>query len=55
MSFGTEAGIFNQLGFQTIVCGPGSIKQAHKPDEYIEIVQLKKCEDFLTKVIDYLY
>ena len=55
VSFGTEAGIFNQIGFQTIVCGPGSIKQAHKPDEYIEIVQLKKCEDFLTKVIDYLY
>ena len=55
VSFGTEAGILNQIGFQTIVCGPGSIKQAHKPDEYIEIVQLKKCEDFLTKIIDNLY
>ena len=55
VSFGTEAGIFNNLDIETIVCGPGSIKQAHKPDEYIEIVQLKKCEDFLTKVLDYLY
>ncbi len=55
VSFGTEAGIFSQLGFQTIVCGPGSIKQAHKPDEYVELRQLKKCEDFLIKVINSLY
>ena len=55
VSFGTEAGIFSQLGFETIVCGPGSIRQAHKPDEYIELNQLQKCEDFLMKVISKLY
>ena len=36
VSFGTEAGVFNKVGFETIVCGPGSIEQAHKPNEYIE-------------------
>ena len=55
VSFGTEAGIFNKMGFQTIVCGPGSIKQAHKPDEYIEIDQLKKCKSFLLQIINGLY
>ena len=55
VSFGTEAGIFNKLGFQTVVCGPGSIKQAHKPDEFIELIQLKKCENFLKKIIKSLY
>ena len=55
VSFGTEAGIFNKLGFQTVVCGPGSIKQAHRPDEFIELDQLKKCEIFLKKIINTLY
>ena len=55
VSFGTEAGVFHKLGFQTVVCGPGSIKQAHKPDEFIELSQLKKCESFLTKIINSLY
>ena len=55
VSFGTEAGVFDKLGFQTVVCGPGSIKQAHKPDEFIELSQLKKCESFLTKIINSLY
>ncbi len=55
VSFGTEAGIFNNLGIQTIVCGPGSIKQAHKPDEFVTIEQLKKCERFLIKMINNLY
>ena len=55
VSFGTEAGVFHKLGFQTVVCGPGSIKQAHKPDEFIELSQLKKCESFLTKIINNLY
>ncbi len=55
VSFGTEAGVFSDIGFQTIVCGPGSIKQAHKPNEYIEIKQLEKCHNFLLKVIQELY
>jgi acetylornithine deacetylase len=43
VAFGTEAGLFQQLGANTIVCGPGSIQQAHKPDEYLEIEQLNQC------------
>jgi acetylornithine deacetylase len=47
VSFGTEAGIFQSLGIASVVCGPGSIEQAHKPDEYIEISQLAACIDML--------
>ena len=41
--FGTEAGIFSEIGMNVAVCGPGSIEQAHKPDEYLAIDQLQKC------------
>ncbi len=41
--FGTEAGIFAELGLSVAVCGPGSIEQAHKPDEFLELDQLEKC------------
>ncbi len=50
VSFGTEAGVFNNVDIETIVCGPGSINQAHQPDEFIEIEQIKKCIIFLEKV-----
>lgn len=43
VSFGTEAGLYQQIDISTVVCGPGSIEQAHKPDEYIEIEQLDQC------------
>ena len=43
MSFGTEAGLFQDSGISTVICGPGSIKQAHTVDEYITFDQLKKC------------
>ena len=55
VSFGTEAGVFSDVGFETIVCGPGSIKQAHKPNEFIYKSQLKQCEIFLLKLVDELY
>ena len=48
--FGTEAGIFAALGMSVVVCGPGSIEQAHKPDEFIEVSQLDACLSFLTKL-----
>lgn len=41
--FGTEAGIFQSLGMDVVVCGPGSIEQAHKADEYVGIEQLEQC------------
>ena len=47
VAFGTEAGIFKQSGIRTVVCGPGSIQQAHQPDEYVSLEQLARCERFL--------
>ncbi|WP_020593057.1 acetylornithine deacetylase [Kiloniella laminariae] len=47
VSFGTDAGHFERVGISTVVFGPGSIEQAHKPDEYIEISELKRCLAFL--------
>ncbi len=43
MSFGTEAGLFQNSGISTVICGPGSIEQAHTVDEYITYDQIKKC------------
>lgn len=50
VSFGTEAGIYTNAGFASIVCGPGSIDQAHQPNEYIEIAQIDACIQFLQKL-----
>jgi acetylornithine deacetylase len=47
VAFGTEAGIFKQSGIQTVVCGPGSIEQAHQPDEFVSLEQLARCEAFM--------
>ncbi len=47
VAFGTEAGIFKQSGIPTVVCGPGSIVQAHQPDEYVSLEQLARCEAFM--------
>ena len=55
VSFGTEAGVFDKIGIETIVCGPGSINQAHKPNEFINKNQIHKCEIFLEKIIKNLY
>ncbi len=43
VSFGTEAGLFQEIGISTAVCGPGSVEQAHKIDEFIKLDELKKC------------
>jgi len=43
VSFGTEAGLFQEIGISTVVCGPGSIEQAHKIDEHVSFDQLKLC------------
>jgi acetylornithine deacetylase len=52
VAFGTEAGLFQQAGIASVVCGPGSIAQAHKPDEFIEIDQLDRLETFLDRLLD---
>ncbi len=53
VSFGTEAGLFQEVGIPTVVFGPGSIAQAHQPDEFIEITQIKECIDFVYKLVDW--
>ncbi len=52
VSYGTEGGIFQEAGVPTVICGPGNILQAHRPDEFIEISQIDACEQFLRKLID---
>ena len=47
VAFGTEAGLFKQSGIPTVVCGPGSINQAHQPDEFVSLEQLARCEAFM--------
>jgi len=50
VSFGTEAGLFQEIGISTAVCGPGSIEQAHKIDEFIKLEEINKCLNFLNGV-----
>lgn len=50
VSFGTEAGLFQKLGLAAVVCGPGSIEQAHKPDEFIALSELEKALSMLDKM-----
>lgn len=52
VAFGTEAGLFHQGGMPAVVCGPGSIDQAHKPDEFITVEQIARCEAFLRKLFE---
>ena len=52
VSFGTEAGLFQEIGISTVVCGPGSIEQAHKIDEFIILDELKKCLNLLEGIKD---
>ncbi|WP_370152847.1 acetylornithine deacetylase [Ferrovibrio sp.] len=53
VSFGTEAGLFSQeAGIPTIVCGPGSIEQAHKPNEFIALDQIAQCEAFMDRLLE---
>jgi acetylornithine deacetylase len=47
VSYGTEAGLFQQIGIPTVICGPGDIAQAHSPDEFVELDQLAQCERFM--------
>ena len=47
VAFGTEAGLFQRAGMSTVVCGPGSINQAHQADEYVSLAQLARCQSFL--------
>ncbi|MEX3009783.1 acetylornithine deacetylase [Hoeflea sp. TYP-13] len=50
VAFGTDGGHFERAGISTVVFGPGSIDQAHKPDEYVEISQIEQCLSFMHKL-----
>ncbi|WP_368484089.1 hypothetical protein [Phaeobacter sp. HF9A] len=55
LAFGTEGGLFSsQLGIPTVVCGPGSMAQGHRPDEFISREQLGKCDHMLDMLLDRL-
>jgi acetylornithine deacetylase len=54
VAFGTEGGLYQEAGIPTVICGPGSISQAHKPDEFIEIDQVAQCEAFIDRLMDRL-
>jgi acetylornithine deacetylase len=54
VAFGTEGGLFDAMGIPTVVCGPGSMDQGHKPDEYVSVAQLEGCDAMLRRMIDSL-
>ncbi|MFM0306725.1 acetylornithine deacetylase [Paraburkholderia sp. RL17-383-BIF-A] len=54
VAFGTEGGLFEQAGIPTVVCGPGSMDQGHKPDEFVTVEQLRDCDAMLIRLADYL-
>ncbi|WP_338549158.1 acetylornithine deacetylase [Roseovarius phycicola] len=55
VAFGTEGGLFHrELGIPTVICGPGSMAQGHKPDEYVALDQLEKCDAMLAALLERL-
>ncbi|PAK10616.1 acetylornithine deacetylase [Burkholderia ubonensis] len=54
VAFGTEGGLFSQAGIPTVICGPGSMDQGHKPDEFVTVEQLHGCDAMLARLADEL-
>ncbi|SAI52088.1 acetylornithine deacetylase [Bordetella ansorpii] len=54
VAYGTEAGQFQRAGIPSVICGPGDIQQAHRPNEFVALDQITRCAAFLDKVIDNL-
>lgn len=54
VAFGTEGGLFDQAGIPTVVCGPGSMDQGHKPDEFVSVEQMQGCERMLERLVQWL-
>ena len=52
VSYGTEAGLFQQMGVPSVICGPGDIAQAHTPNEFVALEQLAQCEAFMDRIIE---
>lgn len=54
VAFGTEGGLFDRAGIATLICGPGSMEQGHKPDEYVSVEQLNKCSSMLSNLCKWM-
>lgn len=54
VAFGSEGGLFDQAGIPTVVCGPGSMEQGHKADEFISLQQLDACDRMLERVVEFV-
>lgn len=54
VSYAAEAGQFQQAGFPTVICGPGSIEQAHQPNEYVAVEQFERGADFMARLVEEL-
>jgi acetylornithine deacetylase len=52
VSYGTEAGLFQKMGVPTVICGPGDIADAHRPNEFVALEQLAQCEAFMHRILD---
>ena len=52
VSYGTEAGLFQKMGVPSVICGPGDIAQAHRPNEFVTLEQLAHCEKFIERILD---
>jgi len=52
VSYGTEAGLFQKMGVPTVICGPGDIAEAHRPNEYVALEQLAQCEAFMNRILE---
>lgn len=54
VAFGSEGGLFDQAGIPAVVCGPGSMDQGHKPDEFVSVEQLHACDAMLARLAGHL-
>jgi acetylornithine deacetylase len=52
VSYGTEAGLFQKMGVPTVICGPGDIAEAHRPNEFVALEQLAQCEAFMHRILE---
>ena len=52
VSYGTEAGLFQQMGVPSVICGPGDIAEAHRPNEFVALEQLARCEAFMNRILE---
>jgi acetylornithine deacetylase len=51
VSYGTEAGLFQKMGVPSVICGPGDISEAHRPNEFVALEQLAQCETFMNRIL----